>query len=176
VTVLVGIECADGSVILGGDSYIDLDDYTDLMAAPKVVVHGRIGIGFAGPMRWQAIESVQPSRAQRRNEPALPYLLEALVEPMRLTADKFGVEKHIKDMTGLVAYRGGLYVLGDDWGLYRSRRGYCAVGPGAAWALGSLHESADGQHNARKRAERALETAESLTYCVRRPFEFVRVV
>lgn len=166
MTVLVGLECPTGAWV-STDSFFGNDTWRDVMAAPKHVMRGGLLIASAGAMRPGQIAELAPIiRKQRRSENDTDYLAEAFAEPLRKLHKAADVDN--ASATYLLAYRGRVYTMLSDYGVYRSALGYAAVGAGDRYALGSL-ASTEGKPP-RERVEKAMHAAALLCSCVAAPF------
>jgi ATP-dependent protease HslVU (ClpYQ) peptidase subunit len=135
VTVVVGVE-APGGVWLGCDSRVSTGESLDVLRAPKWFRLGAVVLGWSGDLRASQVALTLPPPALRKpREPALSYLLRAVVEPLRHHLEQRGIP-----WSGdwLLVSERRVYTLQVDWSLVASARGYAAVGGGAPYALGAL--------------------------------------
>lgn len=168
MTAIVGLEC-DGGVVMGGDSAAsDEAELVQELRHPKVFRVKQFLVGFAGDFTVTNLLRYEfsPTRPGKNTDRAVCHTF------CRNLQD-FLKEKELKlDGTELlVALRGSLYVVHEDYSATAYREGYTAIGSGAATALGALHTcAADARLSAEQKVLSALSAAATHTTSVRPPF------
>lgn len=137
MTVLVGLEHG-GRVWLGSDSFSGTDTSRDLHPGPKWFrVGGAAVVGFAGAYRpAEVLRHHVKVRPPRPGEDPHAYLVTELVAAFRVQCRARGVST--RDAEFLVAFRGHLYRLQNDFSVVPTARGFDAIGAGEDYALGAL--------------------------------------
>lgn len=177
MTCIVGIETPTGAY-LGADSFIGSTSYVDSKASAKVFARNGWHIGVAGSARFANL---------------LEHIFEWPVAPkgddmaavVRVSVDiakaASGDDLCFSASTGqrsleselMLVVGGRIYTSGSNLGVYRSRRGYAAIGSGDQYALGALHATKDQPPRARVLA--ALRAAASHAPTVAGPFRILRI-
>lgn len=154
MTAIAALETSDG-VWIGCDSHVGDESWKDLMGV-KWFRRGPVLVASAGAM-WvgQVAEYGTQFRAQRKNENDHAFVCLAVVEPIRVALK--ATETKMDEDTFVIAYRGGVYWVGDDFGVHRSLHGYVTAGAGESYAAGSLASTAGAAP--RTRVELALAAA-----------------
>jgi ATP-dependent protease HslVU (ClpYQ) peptidase subunit len=135
MTVIVALE-EDGKVWMGSDSFIGDDSWRDVSDTPKHFIRGELLFGFAGDIHaTQVVEDLVPPR-HKAGEDDYGYLKRVSAAIRKLHEKNKLTEK--PDFSGLIGYRGKVYILFDDYGLHHSERGYAATGAGEQAACGAL--------------------------------------
>ncbi|HYC03905.1 MAG TPA: hypothetical protein VED40_11450 [Azospirillaceae bacterium] len=172
MTCIVGL-VDGGNVWMGGDcaGVAGLD--ISLRADTKVFRNGGFLIGFTSSFRMGQLLRFRLQPPPRRPDVDLfRYMVCDFVESVRATLKEGGFAHRSNDVeTGgffLVAAEGRLFSIQDDYQVSEFTRGFHAIGCGATYALGALHNSRDLPAEARVR--KALETAEHFSGGVRGPF------
>lgn len=183
MTVICGIE-AGGKVYLGGDSYCGSGDGVDLCDTPKVFKVGPLGIGICGSIRCeQLFVKTLKKRIKDNKKITREWLQDALTNAVRedlskkgSTEDKFGRQMMPDNSSFLIAFKGELYVFEDDFSLWRSPRGYMAIGAGEAFAKGALEVLAkDNSLSPAEKLQKALDASVNLCCLVKPPFTIIAV-
>lgn len=166
MTCIAAIE-VDGGAWIGSDSYIGGDVYRDVLNGPKWFVRGPLVIASSGGLYAGQVAEYGPKfRAQRRGEPDQHYLAVAVVDPIRVA--HLATNADAKEVSFLIAYNGGVYVICTDYGIYRPQYGYAAAGAGEQFALGSLASPVRG--SPQRRLITALKASAKHASCVTAPF------
>jgi ATP-dependent protease HslVU (ClpYQ) peptidase subunit len=168
-----------GRVVMGGDSALTADDFSQLsMAETKVFRHGDFLVGGSGSSRGGQLMRFKfkaPARPKRMD--ADQYMATLWVDELRRVF-KDGGHLYFEEQGGeessstnaLVAYRGAVWVMyGADFQIERVRDPYIAIGAGAPIALGALHAT-QAEGATRKRVEAALRAACAYNAACRPPF------
>lgn len=136
MTVVVAIE-SEGAVHVACDASITAGDSRETSAEPKWWQHHGVLVAYAGDLRAAMIAR---DTHRRQRPPTVDSL--AYVERLReRTRRAFKRERIAADAVHLlVALRGRAYVVASGV-VTRSEYGYCAIGTGAEYALGSLATS-----------------------------------
>jgi ATP-dependent protease HslVU (ClpYQ) peptidase subunit len=163
MTVVAALE-EGRTVHLAGDSFAGSDVERDVVDRPKWFFTHGMTVAYAGSYAVaQMVEHSVAWRALRRGEKELSYLVE-MAGLCRRACEKVGLKE---GPSLLVALRGRVYVVQEDWSVIRSAHGYAAIGSGAPYALGSLASTEGDPSN---RLTSALEAAERHCTLVGRPF------
>jgi ATP-dependent protease HslVU (ClpYQ) peptidase subunit len=174
MTCLVAVEHEDG-VMVGCDSFLGDEDGRIAISHPKWWTPRRgMLIAYAGGFR--AAQTAQHSlkiRAQRRGEDVEAYLVDVVANGIAATHRQHDVPSKDRDGSFLVAYRGGAYVVQDDYSVARTDHGYLALGAAESVALGAL-AATEGMHP-RDRVMRALLSAARHSQHACEPFHVVDV-
>jgi ATP-dependent protease HslVU (ClpYQ) peptidase subunit len=174
VTCVLGIE-HPGGVLLASDSYTGDDQFREAIDRPKWFYRSpTFAIAYAGDFRpAQVIEFCPPFRKQKRGEACRDYLVRVVADGFRRECEARGVKMKNHDNAYLLAFRGLLYTLQEDFSLVRSNDGYSAIGGGQNFALGAL--AATASRPARERARLALFAAAKHSNAAIPPYYYVDV-
>ena len=175
MTCIVGIETNNG-IVMGGDSAAAYEPQPHLRRdSKKVFERGDVLIGYTSSFRMGQLLQYRlevPTHAKRYGD--LEYLATVFADAVR---DCLGVGgfKYVssEQETGgqfLIGYRSRLYFMDPDFHVNSFRRGYHAVGCGAEYALGSLHNEAE---LTRESVVQALDAAATFSSFVCEPFHIV---
>lgn len=169
---------------LAGDSALIGDDFTLYpLAEPKVSVRGRVGVGYAGNLRFGQVVTwgFNPPSLDHGDDvsawmhtqwlPAYRHALHDAGQIREPTDPADGTEQTFGELVVVVGER--IFTVGDDlsigeWELYG------AIGAGAAYAMGALHTLAP-RGLRRPAAEKALEAAAAHNAGVLPPWTVLRV-
>lgn len=172
MTCVVGIE-TEGIVWLGGDSScLDVEgDAVVTQRGSKVFKKGDFVIGFAG--------SFQVGSFLRHKVPFPKVVSEqTLSTTIQMAFERADIKKVSGTETweALIGYRDKLYVVQNDFYVYRHSRPYMAIGAAAAVsvAMGSFRtlERLGGDLSGRAQLKFVLETAEEFSANVRKPWRY----
>ena len=179
MTCIVGI-AAEGHVWIGGDSAAAGDWETRECFNPKVFTVGEILIGYTTSWRMAQILRGHlelpdaPERHPELLESAAPYIMEKVVEEIRIILHKYhwATEEDNKQKGGnlLIGYRGHLFEVGADYGVTEMADEYDAIGCGGPYALGALHATRETGISPEYRVKMALEAAAHMSGGVMPPF------
>jgi ATP-dependent protease HslVU (ClpYQ) peptidase subunit len=162
-----------GGVVVGSDSCVSFEDYFHVDDAPKYFRHGDAIVALAGSLRAGLVAEMMPAlRAPRRDERDAVYLAAVVGEALRQTFA--ATETPHKDVSGLIVWRGAVWVLDTEFGVSRPATGYAAAGSAELLALGAL--AATPHLAPRARVETALRVAADHCVGVRAPFHVLDVV
>jgi len=182
VTVVAAI-IHNGAVTMGGDSALTDDWFNQsLMAETKVFFHPENpefligGSGSARGGQLMRFKFTPPKRPSRMD--ADKYMATLWIDALRKTFSEGGHTyyetqggEESTSTNALIAYRGGLWIMYDDFQIERLRDPYAVIGSGGVTALGSLHTSKDiVDMQPRKRIEAALKAACAYNAACRPPF------
>lgn len=162
---------------MGGDaSALDESDDFCLLASPKVFAVGPMLMGSSGGI--SALRALQYRLKIPEHPPGMPdeaWLCTDFADAVRATMRSAGllVSKDLGEQIAggvaiLCGYRGRVYAIEPDFGVFRSTREYATIGCGYKYALGSLHGSKGEPPQVRIRW--ALEAAEAFNAGVKAPF------
>lgn len=170
MTCVLGVETPNG-VWLGSDSYLGSDeDWRDGLDGPKWFDWGGARFAYSGALRpAQLIARASAPRRPRGDEDDGAYLAR-LIETARRVHKAHDVVRRDMDLSWLLAYRGRLYMVMDDYALVRSAHGYAACGAGEKYALGALAATAKAGLDPATRVRRALAAAARHSNSVAEPF------
>jgi len=175
VTCIVGVRTEDG-VWIGGDRAEANDKEITIAKYPKVFRVGEFLIGWAGRiLPTNLLEHAWSPPEQPASMKTFPFLATVIGQDIR----KFFEERkcvRIADHgpaalgTALLAYRGGLFVLQDDFSVIEVESGYASEGDYLI-AMGSLHTTNRYEIHPEERVELALQAAAGLSPFVKGPFD-----
>ncbi len=183
MTAIAAVECA-GGVWIGSDSFCGNDSFRDLYDRPKWTVHagGTIVVATSGNVRpGQIAEAVKVGGPPRPGEGDIAYVVRTIVEPIRRAHIKAGViandgrgdEGHTPHMNAVIVVRGRVWMMDEEYGVWRSARGMGAAGAGAEFAQVSLASTTN--LDPRQRVEAALTAAADHNNLVCGPFHVLFV-
>lgn len=176
MTCIVAAKAQDGSIVMGSDaagsdawSLIVLND-------PKIYRVGSMLIGFTTSFRMGQLLGHSLTLPEHHSDvPVERYMRTSFADAVRscLKAGGYAKTENQVESGGvfLVAYKGRVFQVQADFSVIENGRGYDACGSGYMLALGSLHSTA-AYPDARDRAARALDAAESFCASVRGPMRF----
>jgi len=180
MTCIVAI-AQGGRVVMGGDSALTADDFSQLsMAETKVFRKGEFLIGGSGSARGGQLMRFRFTPPKRpRLMDADEYMATLWIDELR-EVFKRGGHMYIEEQGGeessstnaLVAYRGSVWLMeGDDLQIERLRDPYVTIGSGGIVALGALYATKDiVDITPEKRVKLALEAACKYNAACRPPF------
>lgn len=175
MTCCVGL-IHEGEVWMGADSAVSWEDHKlSLQSNPKVFRVGPFTIAYAGSGRiGRILQYGWPVPTHRRSVKLDAYVSITVVENIRKSISDGGAMKreHGLDDSGscfLLAYRGRLFRVDDDFNVDEPVQAYDCVGTGGAVALGSLYSTR--KMTPRQRVTTALKAAQEFTTSVRGPFQ-----
>jgi ATP-dependent protease HslVU (ClpYQ) peptidase subunit len=175
LTAILAVEDATGAWF-GCDALFASDRVFDAMDRAKWTTHATHTIATSGAMRCgQIAEQFKATEKQERGEDDVAYVLRAIATPMRDAVKGDLYENEVASMGAVVAVNGRVYQITDDWGVYRPRCGYTAIGIGAPHVLAAF-DALDGLGlTTEDRMLRALAATERHCTYVRGPFTVARV-
>lgn len=138
MSVAVGVESRNG-VWLASDSQVS-SDHESATIEGKVFRH-RTGYGLAvvGSLRaTQVVRYYLDIKHPSKSRDPEAWCVRQLVPRIRDLCDRHKVWEDKPDFAGLVAVKGRLYVIGEDWSVARHLSGYAAIGSGCDYALGAM--------------------------------------
>lgn len=169
---------------LAGDTALIGDDFTLYpLAEPKVSVRGRIGVGYAGNLRFGQVVTwgFNPPSLDDGDDvtawmhtqwlPAYRHALHDAGQIREPTDPADGTERTFGELVVVVGER--IFTVGDDLSIGEWEQ-YAAIGAGAAYAMGSLHTQSRRELR-RAAAEKALEAAAAHNAGVLPPWTVLRV-
>jgi hypothetical protein len=174
VTCIVGLEVG-GNVYMGADSAGVTGWDMTVRADTKLFERGPFMMGFTSSfrmgdlLRYSLVVPEHPDGMTDRE-----YLSTRFVDAVRTCLKEGGLAKTENDVesggTFLLAYRGHIYAIHDDYQVEQSIDGFLAVGCASQVALGVLWASVN--VSPMIRIEQALIAAEHFSAGVRRPWVF----
>ena len=177
MTCVVGIETKAGAII-GADSFIGSSAYADAKVSAKVYSRNGWTVGVAGSARFaNLLEHVfkWPKAPTTDDMGAVVRLAVDIAKAVSGDDLCFSTSSGQRSLESelMIVVAGRIYTSGSNLGVYRSRRGYAAIGSGDQYALGALHATR-GQPP-RARVVTALRAAAAHTPTVAGPFRILRV-
>lgn len=175
MTCIVGIQ-HDQGVTIGGDSAATDEATISVRADMKVFTSGPYLFGFCGSFRMGQLLHYTLECPVPPDDPGEleQFMATTFVNAVRFCLSNGGVAAHHNNVetggTFLVAVKGQLFCVEDDYQVARETVGYAAIGSGSHVAYGSLHTSADYDLTPDERVTAALRAATDLTPFVRAPF------
>jgi ATP-dependent protease HslVU (ClpYQ) peptidase subunit len=174
VTCVVGVE-HDGKVVMGADSAGLAGLSVTIRADTKIFRNGEFVMGFTSSFRMGQLLRYSLVPPVPRDWDLDRFMATDFVQSVRDCLRDGGFARNDSGVewggTFLVALRGRLYRVNDDFQIARSLDNYDAVGCGEEFALGSLYSSADLPPD--ERVRRALEAAAHHSGGVSPPFHLV---
>ena len=149
--------------------------YLEIRSDPKVFVNGDLLIGFTTSFRMGQL-LMHPFKApENKCKSAYEYMVTTFIDAVRNTLKSGGYQKTENEVdkggTFIVAYRGQIYKIEDDYQVAINADDYCCVGSGAEVACGALFATWDYQFKRpQDRVRLALKAAENHNAFVRHPF------
>jgi ATP-dependent protease HslVU (ClpYQ) peptidase subunit len=179
MTCIVGVIEGD-KVWMGGDSAAFCGTALTIRATPKVFKNGAFLIGCCGSPRVRDVlrYHFEPPKHPRGMDIGR-YMRVPFIDAMREALKKAGVLRktheveEASDSAVLVAYRGRIFTIEEDFQVGEPLDGFAAVGCGSDVAVGALVVSENVAP--RKRILAALGASERYNTGVRRPF-YVQVI
>lgn len=173
----------DGQVWMGGDSAGVGGLYLEIRKDPKVFRTGNFLIGFTSSFRMgQVLRFGFTPPAFPEGMDVYEYMVAHFVEAVRTTLKSAGYARtesgEESGGTFLVAYRGRLFKIQDDFQVGESAAPYAAVGCGAEIAEGALYAALNLpgiERNPGAFLDLALRAAEQHSAGVRGPFEVLKL-
>lgn len=170
MTCIVGLR-HKGKVYMGGDAAATADDASYIHENPKVFqLKANFLVGYCGCFRvGQVLQySFNPPR-HTKNKTILEYLATDFVDSFIATCNAKPDLSKDKYFSFLVAYKGRLFEVAEDFHVAPYMGEYFAIGGGGQTALGSLFSSSHVK-DPEARVRLALQAAEMYTASVRAPF------
>ena len=185
MTCVVGIEHETG-VYIGGDSAGIAGWQLTVRADPKVFQVGEFLYGIAGSFRMGNLlrYAFAPPPPPKKRKHLHAYMATDFVDALRAVVEAGGYREKKNEVESLhnasvlIAVRGRLFDLDNDFQIGMPASGYTAIGCGSEVALGSLYTTQDPEHTTdglvtyepEIRVHRALGAAEEHNIGVRGPF------
>lgn len=179
MTCIVGF--ADrGKVYIGGDSAGVSGQNIMLRADEKVFKNGEFIFGFTSSFRMGQIlryNFTPPERLVSLTDEEYLHgdFLNALIKALTSKGYVKIDNNQIEGGTFLMGYRGKLYYVGSDFQIGRNLKDYDSVGCGSSYALGALFALEESIIPVEKKIELALESAETFSTGVCRPFKIINI-
>ena len=185
MTCIVGLEHNEG-VTIGGDSL--LSDYWSgaAMVTPKVWKTGEFIYGYCGSLRagqiLQYIFTAPQLPDGNTDEDLELYLVNYWSEALRecfLHAGSAKIKHEVQSTPNswfLLGVRGRLYTMQSDFSVWRTDRGYAAIGSGEQFALGALEVLKRSHASIESKINSALAAAAEHAPTVGLPFHIVSTV
>ena len=175
MTCVVALRAGDGRILMGADS-AGVGGYAmQTRLDPKIYRVGEALIGFTTSFRMGQLLGYGLSLPDHHADvPVERFMVTAFVDAVRGCLKTGGYARKENEVerggTFLVAYRGRIFNIEDDYQVGESAVPYHAIGCGFDLALGSLHATDVLEVAPEKRVLMALEAASQFSAGVRRPF------
>lgn len=175
MTCVVALRADDGRIIMGADS-AGVGGYAmQTRLDPKIYRVGEALIGFTTSFRMGQLLGYGLSLPAHRAEvPVENFMVTSFIDAVRTCLKNGGYARRENEAerggTFLVAYRGRIFYVEDDYQVGESSEPYNAVGCGFDLALGSLHATGELGVPPERRITMALEAASRFSAGVRPPF------
>jgi ATP-dependent protease HslVU (ClpYQ) peptidase subunit len=139
MTCIVGLE-HEGRVYLAGDTQGTGGNYKARYTEPKVFMRGSVGFGYTSSYRFgQILEYILPEPVVPNDKKDIPkWLIGTLIPDIKKALKDSGYDE---GGTCLIAVKGTLWELHDDFCVLRPSCGYSAVGSGHEYAKGAMFMS-----------------------------------
>lgn len=168
-------------IYLGADSLASNGMQSSRVSDPKIFKNGEFIIAYAGSFRSGQVLAYKfkPPAIPKDNNKLFSYMVNEFVEALRETLSKTGrirkemEQENASPLEFLVAIRGRLFSVQDDFSVLEPMDGYAAAGSGESFCIGSLY-STKGMP-AEKRIKLALEAAAHHDPNVSEPFVIKKV-
>lgn len=168
---------------MAADSYAaDVDTSSGLtLSAEKAVINGAYLLGACTSFQMSNLLKFAtlpdpPKNVDELYRFMVMEFVPALADFVEKAPGKHTREGMIEDTDILVATRGKLFIVDDEWSVMDGRYPFMAVGSGYTTAMGSLYTSAPGlSMTPVERLTTALDAAAEFSTGVRRPFTSVRL-
>lgn len=175
MTCVVALRADDGRILMGADS-AGVGGYSmQNRADPKIYRVGEALIGFTTSFRMGQLLGYGLSLPDHHADVSIEqFLVTSFVDAVRgcLKAGGYAHKENEVERGGtfLLAYRGRIFCVGDDYQVGERAEPFDAVGCGFDLALGSLHATGDLEVAPEKRVVMALHAASQFSAGVRPPF------
>lgn len=181
MTCIVALKGDDNRVYLGGDS-LD-EDHRGVVSVrkdKKIFKLNAMGIGFTTSWRMgQIIRHHASGLDPYTDEDEYDIVASVFVEQIRDLFDQYGwktIENGIEyGGVFLIAYRGRIFHVDDDFSVGEPELEYWSVGSGSRFALGSLHTTSTLSMNPKERVIRAIEAASCFSSSCGGPISTIEV-
>lgn len=182
MTAIVGLkEEKTKCIYLGADSLASNGMQRSRIADPKIFKNGEFIIAYAGSFRSGQILAYKfkPPAIPKNNNKLFSYMVNEFVEELRETLSKSGRirkemdQENARPLEFLVAIRGRLFSVQEDFSVLEPMDGYAAAGSGESICIGSLYSTKG--LPADKRIKLALKAAAHHDPNVSEPFVIKRV-
>ena len=176
MTCIVAAKAKDGSTVMGCDSAGSDGWALIVLKDPKIYRIGSMLVGFTSSFRMGQLLGHSLTLPEHHSDvPVERYMATAFMDAVRRCLKDGGYAKRENEVetggTFLVAYKGRIFTVQDNFSIVESGRDYDACGSGYMLALGSLYATAD-MEDTRRRVEVALKSAEEFCASVRGPMRF----
>lgn len=181
MTVVLALE-NEGKVILGGDAYCSSGITLDKCDTPKVFQIGPLGVGICGSIKAEQIfvKVLKREFKKKKLDVSREWIeddLTSLVREEMLNSGLIGPDENMPDDSSfLIAFEGKVYLFESDFSVWRSPRGYQAIGAGANFAKGAMEALLkDKSLSPEEKVLRSLQAADELCAYVMPPFNVIAV-
>lgn len=170
MTTIAAVQ-GSGWAVVGFDSRATTEDgrvYTMSKSAGKLAKNGEYLLGAAGDLRAINILTYvfKPPAVPRANTNLNKFMTSVFIPALRTCFEENGLGKEgVQNSVIIVAVRGKVYEIGEQYEWCEDVRGIYAIGSGGAYALGSLYSTIEKDvdvESAKKFVKSAVEIAASL--------------
>ena len=174
MTCIVGI-ISGKKVIIGGDSAGVSNLDITIRRDPKVFRVGKFIIGCTSSFRMIQLLQFSFKPPKRKKKEVYEYMCTDFIDAVRKCFKEGGyLQKYRlgdeKGGTFLVGYKGRLFEIEDDFQVAEPLDGFCSVGCGSDYAIGSLCTTENTKLTAEDRVLKALEVATKRSGGVEPPY------
>lgn len=181
MTTVVAI-AQDGVITMGADSRVTTGWTGSQTVLPKVfLIRNEILIGYSGAVRLGNILAAELDPPERSaSDSDAEYVISSLTTAIQQTLADNGYlkvenEQHSMGESGLlIGYRGLLYQMGPDFGVFAPVNSYAALGSGDQFALGVLHATRN-RRDTHRRIIAALEASSHFDLWTAPPWRVLRL-
>jgi ATP-dependent protease HslVU (ClpYQ) peptidase subunit len=184
-TAVIGL-VHEGTVYLGADSAgMNTSDLSlTIRTDKKVFANGQFIMGFTGPFRiGQLLHYKLRVSEQKSDQDLNEFMVITFIDAVRDClkdggfASKTNNSLYGQESGGrfLVGYGGRLFKIDYDYQVGESADGYCAIGCGMHFCLGSLYTTANTGLSPEERIIKALEAAAKFSAGVQGPFHVIKL-
>ncbi len=156
-----------GLIYLGADSLASNGMQSSRISDPKIFQKGEFLIAYAGSFRSGQVLAYrfQPPPMPKSERRLFPYMVNEFADALRDSLGKAGrIRKEMEQENAwplefLVAIRGHIYAVQEDFSVLEPSDNYAAAGSGENFCIGSLHSTKYLKMHPEKRVRLALEAA-----------------
>lgn len=184
MTAIVAVRDERRKVIyVGADSLASNGLQCSRVSDPKIFTKGEFTIAYAGSFRSGQVIAYrfQPTPLPKAHGRLLPYMVNEFGDALRESLGKAGrIRKEMEQESAwplefLVAVRGRIFAIQEDFSVLEPSAGYAAAGSGESFCIGSLHSTGGLGIHPEKRIRLALEAAAHHDPNVGAPFVIKKV-
>jgi len=170
MTCVIGL-IRDGHVYLGADSLYLNGWHMVRTPHPKIFHKGGLLIGTEGDQRVSDVMEYNFDLPDGDYAAPCEYLGSAFITALRACLHEHGgMKENGMEAVIMIGYKGGLFIIGEDFTLSEIGSSYEAIGAGAKYAMGYMYAMEKTRLSPERLIEQALECAEYFCAGVRGPF------